>query len=1170
MRVTFSQIVVMLILTGISRAEVSVAQNALERDISLNVVNESLVAVLKQIEEKVSVRFIYSKNFVPTDNKVSISVSNEKLSVVLDKLLEPLNINYEAIKDRIVLKKSKGGETHEPEALDEQALNLKPEAPVSEFQISGTVTADTGEPLPGVNVLVKGTTNGTVTDGNGKYALNLNDGSETLVFSFIGYMTQEVAVNSQSVLNVTMTADVQALQEVVVVGYGEQKKVTVTGSVVAVEGKDLQKSPAVDLSNSFAGRLPGIVAVQTSGEPGFDGSTITIRGKNTLGNNDALIVIDGIPDRDGGFGRLSPQEIESISVLKDASSAIYGARAANGVILITTKRGKSGKPQISYDFNQGWSQATRIPAMADAVEYTSIMNEIPIYKVIPANEWSTAWQSIQDVGTYTSPTNGQTVNANYSPADVQLFKDGSDPWGHPNEDWFKTAFKTWAPMSRHNLQISGGSDNTKYMASVGYVYQDAYYKNSATYYEQYNARINLDANVSKYISTSIGIMAREEQRNFPTQTAGSIFRMLMRGRPTEPEVWPNGLPGPDIENGQNPYVITTNATGYDATPVTYLQSNGRIDITNPWISGLKLTLMGSLDKSIHRRKRWETPWYLYTWDKVSYESDGVTPALTKALRSTFTDPRLTLSTRNVLNTNATALLTYDKSFGDHTIGFLVGVTREKFQSDFFEAYRRDYISGAIDQPFFGGETQTVTGGNDNVTAYDRARFGTYGRLTYNYKEKYLVELVWRRDGSSFFPEAHRFGFFPGVLLGWNISNEEFFSNNISFINFLKIRGSYGEMGNDQVYYNNRLQEYAFLAAYTGGTYPINNQVVTTVTEQVVANPNFTWERARNSNIGLDGTMLDGKIDFTVDVFYNKRDQILIQKQGSTPESSGISPLLPPENNGKVSNKGIDFKIGYNNKIGDLEYSVSVNGGYYKNKVVFKDEVPGNPEYQWETGKPLGAYLAYIYDGVFRNEEEVNSETLDYSQVTPNLIPGDMKFKDVNNDGVIDGDDRVRLDKTDVPNFNFGLSINLAYKNFDLSVLFQGATGSLLPFGTESGDIGNYLQYSYDHRWSIDNPSSVDPRLAIRGDTYYTGGNYGRNTYNLFNKNYVRLKNIEVGYNLPTAILGKVGLSNARVYVNALNLITWDKYKIFDPETTSGSGQYYPQARVINTGVRLTF
>ncbi|MEK7253519.1 MAG: SusC/RagA family TonB-linked outer membrane protein, partial [Bacteroidota bacterium] len=545
------------------------------------------------------------------------------------------------------------------------------------------------------------------------------------------------------------------------------------------------------------------------------------------------------------------------------------------------------------------------------------------------------------------------------------------------------------------------------------------------------------------------------------------------------------------------------------------------------------------------------------------EPDG-TPILEPAVRSNFTDPRLTQFSGSVLNTNLTAILTYDTKIGsDHSIGLLAGATREKFTGSNFSAFRRNYISAAIDQLFAGGSTQQ----NTNGSAYERARLGYYGRVQYNFREKYLAEFIWRYDGSYIFPESGRYGFFPGVLLGWNISQEDWF--NIKGLDFLKLRASYGEMGNDQVFFNNQLQEYAYLATYGFGQYPINSVVEATLVETILANPDFTWEKAKNMNLGLDGTLF-GKLDFSLEYFRNKRDQILIQKTGSTPASSGISSLLPPVNAGEVDNNGFDFSFLYNVGNADFRYSFGVNGGYAKNTVVFMDEIPGAPDYQLQEGKPIGAYLVYESDGVFLDQSDVEANTLDYSAVTGQLIPGDMKFKDQNDDGKIDADDQIRLEENATPKFFFGGTFNLNYKNFDFSLLLQGSTGASIRVQTESGDIGNFTKYHYDNRWSIENPSSEHPRLASRGDTYFTGGAYGNNTYHLFNKDYLRVKNIEVGYTFSSDLSGKVGIRDLRLYFNALNLITFDKHKIFDPETESQSGVFYPQARVLNFGLSLSF
>ena len=468
--------------------------------------------------------------------------------------------------------------------------------------ISGVVS-DANGPLPGASVVVKGTTNGTQTDFDGNYSLSGVGNNAVLVFSYIGYRSTELPVNGQSTINVSLEEDTSQLEEVVVVGYGTQKRATVTGSVSSVKGEELVKSPAVNLTNTLSGRVAGLFVQQSSAEPGYDNAAIRIRGTNTYNNTGALVVVDGIPDRDGGLSRINPADIENISVLKDASAAIYGARAANGVILITTKRGKSGKPQFTYSSNQGWAKPTVIPDLANAPEYAELRNELEVYN-LPVNEWAGATAGFSSTGTYTRP-DGSTRNAIYSPEDIALFKNGQDPWGHPDTDWFDETFKTAASQEKHTMQLTGGSDNFNYFTSLGYLKQDAYYKNSATGYEQYDIRVNLDAQITKGIKLSLGILGREEYRHFPTESAGAIFRMLTRGRPTEPAYWPNGLPGPDIENGQNPVVITTSDTGYSRDKRDYFQSNATLDIEIPWVKGLSLQTNAAIDKAFSMERHGE-------------------------------------------------------------------------------------------------------------------------------------------------------------------------------------------------------------------------------------------------------------------------------------------------------------------------------------------------------------------------------------------------------------------------------------------------------------------------------------------------------------------------------------------------------------------------------------
>jgi TonB-linked SusC/RagA family outer membrane protein len=1026
-----------------------------------------------------------------------------------------------------------------------------------EQSVSGTVHDETGMPIPGVTVSVNGTKLVTKTDAQGRYKLDKVPTNAIINFRMVGKQSMDESVKGRQAIDVTLLNSESNLEEVVVVGYGKQRKETVTGAVATVKGSDLAQSPALNVSNALTGRVPGVTATNGSAEPGYDGSNIKIRGTNTLGNSSPLVVIDGVPAREGGIDRINPRDIENISVLKDASAAIYGARAANGVILVTTKRGKTGKPQFSYTFNQGYSQPTVIPKLTDASQFAEIRNELEIYN-LPVEEWSAAYTAINNKGSY-NKKDGGVLDAPFKPEDIQKFKDGSDPWGHPNTDWYKSTLKDWSPQQRHNLQINGGTEDVKYLMSLGYQNQDAYYKNSATGYKQYDLRINLDANISQYVKTQFGVLGRQENRSFPTKTAGTIFRMLMRGNPTQPAIWPNGKPGPDIENGENPVVITTNATGYDKDKRYYFQTNGQVEITNPWIDGLKLTLNASVDKYVKNQKTWVTPWTLYSW-QGAYEADGTTPLLEAGKRGPA-DPNLNQSNEDQLNILLGGILSFERKFGDHQLNVIAGVNRETINNDKFSAYRRYFLSNMIDYLFAGGDAEK----NNDGTAWDRARLNYFGRFGYNYKSKYIAEFLWRRDGSYMFPADSRYGFFPGAMAGWVVSEENFWKENIPVVNYFKIRASYGQMGNDNIYYKDQLQEYQYFSTYSFGNYVINDQLMKTLFETRVPNELITWEVANNYNLGFDFQFFQGKLNFEFDIFKNRRNSILWQRNASVPQSTGMT--LPAENIGKVDNKGWEFNLGYRGKVGDLGYTVGVNGGYAKNKIIFWDEAPGAPAWQQSTGKPIKTDIYYIYDGVFRDMEDIANNKLDYSAITKTLRPGDMKYQDFNGDGKITPDDKVRRDKNSDPTFQGGFNFSLTYKDFDLSVLFQGATGGEIRVGTdESGSIGNFLEEFYEKRWSISNPSSVYPRLTDRSNQYYSYNN----TYWMRSTDYLRLKNVEVGYNLPSSICSKIGIGSLRVYANGMNLITWSKIKMYDPEAVNALGQYYPQARLINAGVLLSF
>ena len=576
-----------------------------------------------------------------------------------------------------------------------------------QIKVSGTITdASSNQAMIGVNVTVKGTTIGGISDVNGKFSVSVPNANATLVFSFIGYVTQEIPLAGQTTLNVALVAEVSQLSEVVVVGYGTQKKVTATGSVTTTKGEEILKSPSTNISNNLAGRMPGLTAVSRSGEPGADDAILRIRGTNTLGDNSPLIVVDGVANR--GLNRLNPNDIESITVLKDASAAIYGSQAANGVILVTTKRGQLGKPKITIGMNAGVNQPTKIPQMGNAADYATMLNEIAYYA---------------------TPSKGR--NQAFSTDDIQKFTDGSDPWGHPNTDWFKAVFKPWASQNQQSASISGGTDNMKYFLSLGARYENGIYKNSATNYKQYDFRTNIDGKVTKNISIAFDVSGRQETRDYPTRSAGSIFRMLMRGKPNMPAYWPDGTPGPDIEYGDNPYVTTTSATGYDLSKWYILESNLRTTINIPWISGLTVTANASFDKAFLFHKKFETPWYLYTWD-------GNAEHTTIKGKRGLDAPQLSEDMSDGQKLNINGYATYEKTIaGQHNIKVMVGTERRSGKTDIFNAFRKNYISSAVDQLFAGASDQYMA---NSGSASQNAYMSYFGRVNYDLSRKYMLNL----------------------------------------------------------------------------------------------------------------------------------------------------------------------------------------------------------------------------------------------------------------------------------------------------------------------------------------------------------------------------------------------------------------------------------------------
>jgi len=1105
------KITTLLLLFGLLNVTASTfSQN---NKLSVTLKDASIQDVLDVIEKSTDLKFLYRNESI-SGRRINIEAVNASVEEILDETLENTDVTYKMLSNNLVVVTLK-------EFLNQQQT------------ITGTVTDIDGQPLPGVNIIVEGTNFGVSSDIDGKYSIEVPDANASLVFSFVGYVTQTVPVGGQSVIDIKMSSDVQSLDEVVVVGYGVQKKVTLTGSVSSVEGEELMKSPAVNFTNTLSGRIPGLITLTREGEPGYDNATVRIRGIGSDGidANGALIVVDGVANR--SMDRLDPSNIESVTVLKDASAAIYGAQAANGVILITTKRGKIGKPKITVNYNQGVSQPTVIPEMADAATYATMINELDEYR-------------------------GHELH--FTDEDIELFRNGTDPWGHPNTDWFAETFQKYTPQNSYNGSISGGTENLKYFVSLGGKYQDGVYKNSATYYKQYNFRSNLDGKITDHINIGFDVSGRQENRHFPTIAKGDIFRMIQRGKPTEPAYWPDGSPGPDIEYGYNPVIISTAQTGYDEDKRYILEGNLKLNIEIPWVKGLSVTTNAAFDKYIRDRKKFQKPWYLYTWDG-SVDTNG-DPVLNKGARGP-SEPNLYQEMEDEKRITVNGLINYQRSFDNHNLHVMVGSERYEKDKGNLTAYRRYFVSDKIDQIFAGGRDEMNNGGKAEQTA----RLNYFGRFNYNFSEKYLAEFVWRYDASYNFHKDSRWGFFPGISLGWRISEENFWKNNISFINSLKIRGSWGQTGND------RIQEYQYLGTYK---YDESHYYVFGVdqenlllNEERIPNPNVTWEVANQSNIGFEAQVLDGKIAMEADYFYNLRTNILIPRVASVPATSGITSQLPDENLGKVVNQGFDFQVTYRDMVGDLRYNITANGCYQHNEIKFWDETPGRPGYQLSTGKSIpndpanpDGDLYYQAIGIFRDQAAVDA----YPH-WPGAVPGDIIFEDVNGDGAITEEDRVRIDKREFPKFTGGLNLSLVYKQFDLSILFQSALGAARYIKTESGEMGNYLKEFADERWTPSNPDASGPRAFNREDEYWISR---RNTYFLRDANYLRLKNLEIGFNTPAEFNSKFKIDGLRIYLNGMNLLTFDSVKVFDPETTNNAGTYYPLSKTFNAGITLTF
>jgi TonB-linked SusC/RagA family outer membrane protein len=984
--------------------------------------------------------------------------------------------------------------------------------------VGGTVVDANSEPIIGANVIENGTTNGIVTDVEGKFSLTVPDNA-VLQISFIGYVSQEIAVRNQTSLKITLIEDAQALEEVVVVGYGTQKKGILTGSVSTTKGEEIIKSPAANLGQSLEGRLPGVVINNRNGQPGSDGVSINIRGKSTTGNNDPLILIDGIAGR-GSLERINPNDVESITVLKDATAAIYGSRSANGVILVTTKRGKTGKPTIGFNANWGLQEPTRLPEMADAATYAEFYNEIDVYEG-------------------RQPT--------YSAADIEKYRNGSDPVRYPNTNWAEESLKKTAPQQRYNISVNGGAENVRYFVSGGYSDQGGLFKNGVTNYKQYDIRSNVDATIAKYLNVGIDLSGRLENRDYSGY--GDDFWRMYRGYPNTLARWPNGLPTGGMDSG-NPVITATDATGYQQGRYSVFNGLFSAKWDMSWLlDGLAIDGYAAYDRMGNNQKNWKIPWVYYTWNEATdtYTEQKSSLVQTAELRHEYT-PETSLT--------ANAKISYKHSFaGVHNVDAMAGYEQNNYRKDNFWTSRRNFLSTSVDQLFAGSTDKTNY--DNSGTASETARQSYFGRAVYDYAGKYLFQANFRYDGSHIFQKDKRWGFFPGVSVGWRLSEEAFLKDHVNWLDNLKIRASWGKQGNDNITAFQYMLKYTF-----GRNYVFNGTDAQGAYQVGFPNQNVTWEVADTYNAGLDGALFNGLLGFEAEVFKTTRSNILAKRNASIPNYTGLIDL-PDENIGKVNNKGFEFQLTHHNKAGEVQYSIAGNFLYARNEVVFIDETPwpAGHDYMKAEGKPLGAGLYYNTLGIFKNQQEIDA----YPHLT-GAMPGDLKYEDMDGDGAITNLDRVRRDLTNFPEIVFGLNLTANWKNFDLSVLLQGQGRAEQAVNFRVDQSSNSFMERLEDRWSPSNPDGSMPRA---------GGNNNSNdiyagAFWIQDASFLRLKNVELGYTLPQELYKKLYIKNLRLYLSGYNLFVISQIKILDPETSSVDGSYYPQLRIFNAGVSLTF
>lgn len=1054
--------------------------------------NTSLEAVLDKISQQSGLDIFYNASRIKKINNISINVKEASLASVLDKCFTGLPLTYTieastiVIRDRNELKYS---------TFNRQFADVR-----------GRVVDEAGQGLPGATIKVKGSSTAVVSGDNGEFVLkNVQDGA-ILQVSFVSYQTQEIKANLKAEMLIQLIAEAGSLNEVVVSGFGQtQKKVSVTAAISTVQTRELKQSPVSNLSNALAGRLPGLTTIQSSGTPGSDGSTIYIRGIGTYGaSRSPLIVIDGLPRGDANFGDIDVNEVASISILKDAAAtSLYGIQGANGVILVTTKRGKIGKTNIQFNGQYGLQTPQRLPERFSSLQKALLDNQ----------------GSINDGS-----------NPIWTDKEIELFRSKADPYTYPDVNWYDVIFEPNTPQQQYNANMSGGNSSVKYFVSLGYLNQGTLFKgaNDNKYsitqkYDRYNFRSNIDITATDMMNVRLDLASRIEQRTGPGPGYGTVFSWVnLMQNYTTPVFNPNGTYGagritaPDV---WNPLGAIKESGYYDNF---WNSTNGTIEINHKLdfiTKGLNAKGLYTFENygAINYEQRQNFTAFRYRKDPVS----GVETYTPFTQQTSLTKGSGTSATRYYYYN---LQLNYDRSFGKHTFSGLA-------------LFNRNYTSVTGDLP--------------------RAYEGFVGRVAYNYDARYFAEFNMGYNGSENFPKGKRYGFFPAVSAGWVISGESWY--DIKTMNYLKLRGSFGYVGNDNI----GGSRWLFISDYSrGGGFDFGTTPTTAGGYNVnrTGNPNITWEKAQKSNIGLETGFFNNALKLDVDVFRENRTNILTTPQ-TIPTYLGIAGLSAI-NVGKVLNQGFEASLNFNTNVNKVNIFGYINWTYNKNKILARDEPNLAYPYQALTGLPVGYQLGYIAEGLFKDQAEIDASPK--QSFAGRVIPGDIRYRDMNGDRIINENDRVAIQVSNFPNNTFGASLGASWKGIDLSILMQGA----LSGKTNVPYLG---PARLDDVWT---PATASAATYPTVHYSLAGGqnNSQLSTFFIYSSDYIKLKNIELGYTFPARTLAKIKVSSLRIFANGLNLATWDKlpYKDYDPEQTANGTALYPTMKVYNVGVSMNF